>query len=172
MEKVNLQNHFMQIKGGKTNLFIKFDVKFDVFQIWRKMENCFHVTSAAMNQRGVSPQTLWTSIFRNFVLVYKQTMVLFRDTFVRQFSLMRTIIFFSCETFLFLRKGSELVTFADQVSLPARSTQKYQKLGTFCNYPKGILFSRIDCTLKGFWIELILRLKTIVILHSRRSLMT
>ena len=76
MEKVNLQNHFMQIKGGKTNMFIKFDVKFDVFQIWRKKENCFHVTSAAMNQRGVSPQTLWTSIFRNFVLVYKQTMVL------------------------------------------------------------------------------------------------
>ena len=74
--KVNLQNHFMQIKGGKTNMFIKFDVKFDVFQIWRKKENCFHVTSAAMNQRGVSPQTLWTSIFRNFVLVYKQTMVL------------------------------------------------------------------------------------------------
>ena len=74
--KVNLQNHFMQIKGGKTNMFIKFDVKFDVFQIWRKKENCFHVTSAAMNQRGVSPQTLWTFIFRNFVLVYKQTMVL------------------------------------------------------------------------------------------------
>ena len=74
--KVNLQNHFMQIKGGKTNMFTKFDVKFDVFQIWRKKENCFHVTSAAMNQRGVSPQTLWTSIFRNFVLVYKQTMVL------------------------------------------------------------------------------------------------
>ena len=79
----------------------------------------------------------------------------FRDTFVRQFSLMRTIIFFSCETFLFLRKGSELVTFADQVSLPARSTQKYQKLGTFCNYPKGIPFSTIDCTLKGFlnWVD-------------------
>ena len=79
----------------------------------------------------------------------------FRDTFGTQFSWMRTIIFFSCETFLFLRKGSELVTFADQVSLPARSTQKYQKLGTFRNYPKGILFSTIDCTLKGLlnWVD-------------------
>ena len=138
--KVNLQNHFMQIKGGKTNMFIKFDVKFDVFF---KFEEKRRIVSMWLVQQWIReefpPNTL-NFHFSQFCSCLQTNNGAFRDTFVRQFSLMRTIIFFSCETFLFLRKGSELVTFADQVSLPARSTQKYQKLGTFCNYPKGYYF--------------------------------
>ena len=140
----------MQIKGGKTNMFIKFDVKFDVFSNLKKKGELFPCDQCSNeSERSFPPNTL-NFHFSQFCSCLQTNNGAFRDTFVRQFSLMRTIIFFSCETFLFLRKGSELVTFADQVSLPARSTQKYQKLGTFCNYPKGILFSRIDCTLKGF----------------------
>jgi hypothetical protein len=99
-------------------MFFKFEEKWRIVSMWLVQQ---------WIREEFPPKTLWTSIFRNFVLVYKQTMVLFRDTFVRQFSLMRTIIFFLLWHFSFSSEGLWTCDFCWSGLTPSKIDSKIPK---------------------------------------------